>query len=76
MFGVDFQVSDGQCTRGINLALVPSKRNVGYDFVLLLDTDTEKTIEPMILAFDLRKLFLMNSFRAEGFCINKKHEQF
>ena len=43
MFGVDFPVSSGRCTRGVFLRVIPIKQElinqIGYDFLFLLDTE-------------------------------------
>ena len=43
MFGIDFPVSSGRCTRGVFLQVIPIKEEfvnqVGYDFLFLLDTE-------------------------------------
>ncbi|KAI6650698.1 Interferon-induced very large GTPase 1-like [Oopsacas minuta] len=43
MFGINFPVSSGRCTRGLFLQMIPITKElrskVGYDFLLLLDTE-------------------------------------
>ncbi|KAI6657748.1 Interferon-induced very large GTPase 1-like [Oopsacas minuta] len=43
MFGINFPVSSGRCTRGLFLQVIPItddfRSKVGYDFLLLLDTE-------------------------------------
>ena len=43
MFGIDFPVSSGRCTRGVFMQMIPIsdklKPQLGYDYLLLLDTE-------------------------------------
>ena len=43
MFGINFPVSSGRCTRGVFLQVIPIKQElinqIGYDFLFLLDTE-------------------------------------
>ncbi|KAJ8041487.1 Hyalin [Holothuria leucospilota] len=52
MFGVRFAVSAGRCTRGVFLQLLPIsgnfKREIGCDFVLIVDTEGLKAPEKAI----------------------------
>lgn len=39
MFGIKMRTSVGQCTRGINMQLVPVEGRQEYDYILILDTE-------------------------------------
>ena len=39
MFGIQMRTSVGQCTRGINMQLIPVQGRTEYDYILLLDTE-------------------------------------
>ena len=43
MFGINFPVSSGRCTRGVFLQVIPIKQElinqIGYDYIFLLDTE-------------------------------------
>ena len=43
MFGIDFPVSSGRCTRGVFMQMIPIsdklRSQLGYDYLLLLDTE-------------------------------------
>ena len=49
MFGIDFPVSSGRCTRGVFLQVIPIKQelqnHLGYDFLFLIDTEGLKAPE-------------------------------
>ena len=45
MFGIQMKTSVGQCTRGINMQLVPVADRKEYDYILLLDTEGTRAPE-------------------------------
>ena len=45
MFGVQLRTSVGQCTRGVNIQLLPVKGRPEYDYILLLDTEGTRSSE-------------------------------
>ena len=45
MFGVKLRTSVGQCTRGVNMQLLPVKGRPEYDYILLLDTEGTRSPE-------------------------------
>ena len=49
MFGIDFPVSSGRCTRGVFLQVIPIKQELkgqlGYDYVFLLDSEGLRAAE-------------------------------
>ena len=45
MFGVQLKTSVGQCTRGINMQLIPVQGRAEYDYILLLDTEGTRAPE-------------------------------
>ena len=57
MFGCDFAVSDGRCTRGIYGTLVRVTDAAEFDYLLVLDTEGLQSIEKSDREYD-RKLIL------------------
>ena len=45
MFGIQMKTSVGQCTRGINMQLIPTVDRKDYDYILLLDTEGTRAPE-------------------------------
>nr|CAH0102501.1 unnamed protein product [Daphnia galeata] len=45
MFGIQMRTSVGQCTRGVNMQLVPVEDRPEYDYILLLDTEGTRSPE-------------------------------
>ena len=45
MFGIQMRTSVGQCTRGINMQLIPVQGRAEYDYILLLDTEGTRSPE-------------------------------
>ena len=45
MFGVQLKASVGQCTRGVNMQLIPVEGRAEYDYILLLDTEGTRAPE-------------------------------
>ena len=45
MFGIQMRTSVGQCTRGINMQLIPVSGRSEYDYILLLDTEGTRAPE-------------------------------
>ena len=45
MFGVQMKTSVGQCTRGVNMQLIPVQGRDEYDYILLLDTEGTRAPE-------------------------------
>ena len=45
MFGIEMKTSVGQCTRGINMQLIPVSGRAEYDYILLLDTEGTRAPE-------------------------------
>ena len=43
MFGINFPVSSGRCTRGVYMQMIPvhgnAREELGYDYIILLDTE-------------------------------------
>ena len=45
MFGIQMKTSVGQCTRGVNMQLIPVEGRAEYDYILLLDTEGTRAPE-------------------------------
>ena len=45
MFGIQMKTSVGQCTRGVNIQLIPVSERDEYDYILLLDTEGTRAPE-------------------------------
>ena len=45
MFGIQMRTSVGQCTRGVNMQLIPVQGRAEYDYILLLDTEGTRAPE-------------------------------
>lgn len=45
MFGIQMKTSVGQCTRGVNMQLIPVSGRAEYDYILLLDTEGTRAPE-------------------------------
>ena len=45
MFGVQLRTSVGQCTRGVNIQLLPVQGRPEYDYILLLDMEGTRSPE-------------------------------
>lgn len=72
MFGCDFTVSDGRCTRGIYGSLIKSNRN-DFDYFLILDTEGLQSIEKGDKEYD-RKLILFCFAVSNILIINTKDQ--
>lgn len=73
MFGCDFTVSDGRCTRGIYGSLVKSNNTELYDYLLILDTEGLQSIEKGDKEYD-RKLILFCFAVSNILIINTKDQ--
>ena len=45
IFGIQMRTSVGQCTRGVNMQLIPVSGRAEYDYILLLDTEGTRAPE-------------------------------
>ncbi|RNA20096.1 von Willebrand factor type A domain containing [Brachionus plicatilis] len=72
MFGCDFTVSDGRCTRGIYGSLIKSNSD-DFDYYLILDTEGLQSIEKGDKEFD-RKLILFCFAVSNILIINTKDQ--
>lgn len=64
IFGCDFTVSDGRCTKGVYGTVIKAKNFPEFDFVLVIDTEGLQSIEKHDPEYD-RKLTL--------FCLAVSH---
>jgi hypothetical protein len=73
MFGCDFSVSDGRCTRGIYGSLIKSSNPKLFDYYLVLDTEGLQSIEKGDKEYD-RKLILFCFAVSNILIINSKDQ--
>jgi hypothetical protein len=73
MFGCDFSVSDGRCTRGIYGSLIKSSNPELFDYYLVLDTEGLQSIEKGDKEYD-RKLILFCFAVSNILIINSKDQ--
>jgi hypothetical protein len=73
MFGCDFTVSDGRCTRGIYGSLIKSNNPELFDYFLVLDTEGLQSIEKGDKEYD-RKLILFCFAVSNVLIINTKDQ--